>query len=107
MATVKLHRLDNKNHFLGINESGNKLHFDTDPPSGNGQGVGPMQAVAMAIGGCSGIDIVDILRKSRQDLQELDTTIDYEREGTPAVFSRIHVHYALGGELNPNKVRRP
>ena len=106
MEKVTLKRLDDKNHFLGTNESGKSLHFDTDPPSGNGQGVGPMQAVAMAIGGCSGIDIVDILRKGRQDLEGLDTTIEYEREGTPALFTKIHVHYALTGDLKPEKVRR-
>ena len=106
MAKVTLRRLDDKNHFLGTNESGNSLHFDTDPPEGNGQGVGPMQAVAMAIGGCSGIDIVDILRKGRQQLEGFDTTIEYEREGTPALFTRIHVHYALTGDLHPGKVRR-
>ena len=106
MATVTIRRLDDKNHFLGTNEAGNTLHFDTDPPSGNGQGVGPMQAVAMAIGGCSGIDIVDILRRSRQDLQDFDATIEYEREGTPALFTNIHVHYALSGNLDPTKVRR-
>ena len=106
MAKVTLRRLDDKNHFLGTNEAGNTLHFDTDPPSGNGQGVGPMQAVAMAIGGCSGIDIVDILRKSRQPLEDLDTTVEYERAGTPALFTRIHVHYALTGDLHADKVRR-
>ncbi len=106
MAKVTLKRLDDKNHFLGTNEAGNELHFDTDPPSGSGQGVGPMQAVAMAIGGCSGIDIVDILRKSRQNLQRFDCTIEYEREGTPALFTQIHVHYTLTGGLHPDKVRR-
>ena len=106
MAKVTLRRLDDKNHFLGTNESGNTLHFDTDPPEGNGQGVGPMQAVAMAIGGCSGIDIVDILRKGRQKLDGFDASIEYEREGTPALFTHIHVHYALTGDLHPGKVRR-
>ena len=106
MATVTIRRLDNRHHFLGTNESGSTLGFDTDPPGGVGQGVGPMQAVAMAIGGCSGIDIVDILTKGRQNLEGFEATIEYEREGTPAVFSRIHVHYVLTGDLQPEKVRR-
>ena len=106
MASVKLRRLDDKNHFVAANSAGNELHFDTGPPSGNGQGVGPMEAVAMAIGGCSGIDIVDILRKGRQTLEGFDTTIEYEREGLPALFTRIHVHYDLTGDITPAKVRR-
>ncbi len=85
------------------------MHFDTSPEEGGGgQGVGPMQAVAMALGGCSGIDIIMILRKQRQELQKFDTTITYERaeQETPSLFTQLHVHYEFEGELDPDKVLR-
>ena len=64
---ITLHRLDDAFHFLATNETGNEVHLDVSPEEGgSGQGAGPMQAVIMALGGCSGIDIVSILKKGRQ-----------------------------------------
>jgi len=109
MPKVTLSRVDDKFHFLGTNSAGNTLHLDTGPEEGgSGKGVGPMQAVAMALGGCSGIDVVIVLNKQRQDLQKFDTTITYERADhqTPALFTNLHVHYELEGNLDKDKVRR-
>ena len=106
---IQLKRLDNAFHFLATNEAGNEVHLDTGPEEGgSGQGAGPMQAVIMALGGCSGIDIVSILKKGRQDLRAFDTEIDYERSKTdvPALFTRIHVHYIFAGDLKAAIVRR-
>ena len=106
---VKLKRVDDKVHFVGTNAAGNSLHLDTGPEEGgNGQGVGPMQAVVMALGGCSGIDIVLILKKQREFPDSFDTTITYERDenSTPSLFTHLHVHYEFTGQLNPSKVRR-
>ncbi|MCY4159145.1 MAG: OsmC family protein [Bacteroidetes bacterium] len=109
MAKVTLQRLDDKFHFLAANSNGNTLHLDTGPEEGgSGQGVGPMQAVAMALGGCSGIDIVIVLKKQRQDLQKFDTIITYDRaeHETPSLFTKLHVHYEFEGQLDQDKVRR-
>lgn len=106
---VSLTRVDDKVHFVGTNATGNSLHLDTGPEEGgSGQGVGPMQAVIMALGGCSGIDIVAILKKQCEDLDRFDVTITYERDSdaTPALFTSIHVNYIFTGQLNPAKVRR-
>lgn len=106
---INLHRLDDAFHFLATNQAGNEVHLDVAPEEGGtGQGTGPMQILIMALGGCSGIDIVSILKKGRQDLQGFDVEIDYERaqDQTPALFTRIHAHYILTGNLDPDKVRR-
>ena len=106
---VSLKRVDDKVHFVGTNASGNSLHLDTGlEEGGSGQGVGPMQAVIMALGGCSGIDIVTILKKQHEDLEGFDVNISYERDqdSTPALFTQIHVNYVFTGKLNPAKVRR-
>ena len=106
---VHLHRVDDKFHFLAKNEAGNEVHLDTGPEEGgSGQGAGPMQTLIMALGGCSGIDIVSILKKGRANLEGFGAEIEYERaEGqTPSLFTRIHVHYMLTGDLRPLQVRR-
>ncbi len=109
MTEVTLQRLDDKFHFLATNSNGNTLHFDISPEEGGtGQGVGPMQAIAMALGGCSGIDIVIVLRKQRQDIQKFDAVITYDRaeHETPALFTKLHIHYEFEGDLDPDKVYR-
>ena len=108
MAKVTLQHLDDNFHFLATNSDGNTMHMDTSPEEGgSGQGVGPMQAVAMALGGCSGIDIVIILKKQRQELQKFNTVITYDRaeQETPSLFTRLHVHYEFEGNLDQKKVR--
>ncbi len=106
---VTLQRLDDAFHFLASNEAGHEVHLDTGPEEGgSGQGAGPMQAVIMALGGCSAIDIVLILKKGRQTIDRFDIEIEYERATgrPPALFTGIHVHYVLAGDLCVEKVRR-
>ncbi len=106
---IHLHRLDDAFHFLATNEAGNEVHLDvTEEEGGSGQGAGPMQSVIMALGGCSSIDIILILKKQRQDLRDFDVDIAYERakDQVPALFTRIHAHYVLTGDLDSARVRR-
>ena len=106
---VLLHNVDNKHHFVGTNAAGLQTHFDTPPEEGGaGNAPGPMQTVAMAMGACSGIDVVDILKKSRQSVETFSIEIDYERarDQSPAVFTKIHAHYIFEGDLDPEKVHR-
>lgn len=107
--TVKLTRTDDAYHFVGRNAAGREAHFDTGPEEGgSGAAPGPMQTVAMALGACSAIDVVSILKKSRQEITKFDIDVEYQRaEGEiPAVFTKVHVHYLLEGDLEPEKVQR-
>lgn len=106
---VTLDRIDSNFLFRGRNQEGIETLFDTSPKEGGtGTAPGPMQTVAMALGACSGIDVVSILRKARQEIDSFHVDIDYERaeDSTPAVFTSFHVHYALDGDLDPDRVRR-
>jgi putative redox protein len=106
---VHVRRVDDAFRMVGSNEAGNTLTMDTSPEhGGSGEGVGPMQMVAMALAGCSAIDIIEILRKARQNLEGFEAEVDAQRaEGqTPAVFTRLHVTYHLTGDLDPGKVQR-
>ncbi len=69
--------------------------------------VSPMEAVLMAAGGCSGIDIVSILEKMRQPLESLEITVSGQRrEEHPKSFHNILIHYILRGNLEAEKVQR-
>ena len=106
--TVNLHRLDNNFLFESTNDEGLTVTTDGSPDiGGQGKGMRPMQLVLAAVGSCSSIDIVLLLKKQRQDLQDLSVSITGERVDTePRVFTDIHVHYHLFGALDEKKVER-
>lgn len=67
---------------------------------GNRQGsaLGPMESVLLAVGACSSIDVVDILKKSRQDISDCSCELSAERaEEAPRIFTTIHAHYKVKG----------
>ena len=108
---MKIHvkRTDDAFHFVGTNDRGNIVHMDTsEEQGGTGQGAGPMQLLIMGMGGCSGIDIISILTKGRQTIESFEVDIEAEREqgAIPSLYKKIHAHYTLSGDLDPEKVKR-
>ena len=106
---VTLHRLDDAFHFEAKNAEGSVMHFDASPDiGGHNKGVRPMQALIMAMGGCSAIDIIMILKKQRQEITGFDMEIDAEREKgkEPALWETGHIIYKLDGKIEPEKAKR-
>ena len=62
----------------------------------------------LGLGGCTSIDVVSILKKSRQPIIDCVVEIEAERAPeVPRVFTRIHVHFIVSGRgLDPAKVAR-
>lgn len=99
---VTLKRINDSKHFEATNEAGHTIQL-----SGDGNAVGPMQSVLMAAAGCSTIDIVMILEKMRQPLEDIQVKIEGKRkEEIPRVFTDIHMHYVLKGDLKEEKVKK-
>ena len=65
-----------------------------------------MQLLAAGAGGCSSIDVIGILKKQRQNLVDIEVVVNAEREpdSVPSLFTSIHIHYILTGNLDKNKV---
>jgi putative redox protein len=106
---IELKRLDDAYHFEASNEDGNTVVMDGSVAiGGKGLGARPMQLLLMGIGGCSGIDIVSILKKQKQVITGFAISIDGEREVdvVPALFENIAVHFQLEGALDAAKVKR-
>jgi putative redox protein len=92
-----------------VNDTGNTIDMDGSPAiGGENKGFRPMQLLLAAIGGCSTIDIVSILRKQREPLEDIQITVNGEREPhvEPSLFRDIHVHFTLKGNLSEEKVRK-
>jgi putative redox protein len=85
--------------FDGIAENGNTVQFDADPA--HTQGPSPMEAVLMALCGCTSVDVVSILEKKRQPLTGLRVTATAtQAETAPRVFTHIKLTYAVKGKLS-------
>lgn len=110
MATSRYHieRLNDRFHFRATNEAGHAVEMDSGAGGLPPKAAGPMQLLIMAMGGCSGIDIIDILEKSRQPVETfaVDLTAEREKKDTYTEYTAIHAHYAFTGVLDPERVRR-
>jgi putative redox protein len=86
--------------FEGNTETGHQIIMDGAPRhGGQNEGARPMELLLLGMGGCTGFDVVGILKKARADLQTLKIQLEAERaEETPAVFTKIHVHFILAGK---------
>ena len=75
---------------------------------GHNKGVRPMQMLIMGLGGCSAIDVVLILKKQRQVIENFEISIDAEREKDkePALWENIEVHFKLKGQIDKEKAER-
>ena len=78
---LKSDRVSNDYGFEGKDASGHTVKMDSSPESGGHNfGIRPMQMLLMGLGGCSGIDIVSILKKQKQTVEGFRILIDGERE---------------------------
>jgi putative redox protein len=86
--------------FVGSNERGNKVVMEPGPKyDGSGQNPTPMDMVAMALGGCTGIDITLMMKKMRVGLKRLEIEIETKRRSEPPeYFEEIHLTYRMAGD---------
>ncbi len=75
------------------------VRMDARPESGGeGSGPTPMEALLIALAGCTGMDVAGILEKMRAPLQGLSISVTGERAQThPKVFTKIHIRYEAHG----------
>jgi putative redox protein len=95
--------------FTGETESGHALIMD-GPADFGGKNTGPrpMELLLTGLGGCTAFDVVMMLQKSRQDIQDCVVDIDATRaDSEPKVFTRIHIHFTVYGQnLSDKQVAR-
>ena len=106
---IDIARQNNAYHMLASNDESNTVSIDGSPEiGGEGKGMRPMQLILSGIGSCSAIDVISILKKQKQDLQDIkiEVTGDREEGKVPAVFTKIHLHFRVFGDLDEAKVAR-
>ncbi len=96
---VKL-KWDGEMRFVAETGKGVSVTMEPGPAhGGSGKYPTPMELVAMALGGCTGMDIVSILEKMRAGLTKLDIEIETKRrEEHPRYYEEINIVYVISGE---------
>ena len=95
--------------FEANTETGHAILMDGSPDvGGENRGPRPLETVLAGTGACSAIDVVLILKKSRQQVHDCYVELEADRATVdPKVFTRIHFHFVVTGrELDPTKVGR-
>jgi putative redox protein len=106
---ISLKRIDDAFHMEAKNENGCTIETDGSPSiGGKNQGMRPMQLLLAAAGSCSSIDIISILKKQKQNLEDIkiEVTAEREKDKVPSLFTDIHIHFMLKGDLAEEKVKR-
>jgi|SRR6185437_2196874 len=82
--------------FIGVSPSGHALLMET-----NGErsaATTPVELLLVAIGGCMGSDVVDILRKKREQVSDYRIEVRGKRRSDfPRSFEQIHLHHIVKG----------
>ncbi len=95
--------------FVATDSTGHSIVMDASKHvGGEGSGFSPLELLLAALGGCTGIDIVDVMRKQREDVEDLEIVVSGKRaKEPPRVYTRIHVNYRIKGKaIKEKKVQR-
>jgi len=91
--------------FSAISPSGHAMVFDADSTSNKAPT--PMETLLMALGACTAVDVVSILRKKRQKLESLEVLCSGERASEPPkVWIKLEIVFRLRGQLEEAAVQR-
>ena len=94
--------------FVGTASTGHKIVFGNSGADGQRPGPSAMELLLMGTGGCSAYDVISILEKGRQKIDDVEIEIEADRaDDHPKVFTRIHMHFIVKGrDLNPKRVEQ-
>ncbi len=106
---ITLDRVNENFHFQLKNDRGHIVNLDARPDfGGNDMGPSPMELILMGVAGCSGIDMISILKKQRQNITSFKAEVEGERVqvGDAKPFKDIYVVFFLEGPINEEKAAR-
>ncbi len=106
---ISLKRQNDAVHLLAKNEDGLTVNIDGSPNiGGEDKGVRPMQLLLMGLAGCSSMDVISILKKQKQDINDYDVIVEADRdtESTPSLFTNIRIEFIFTGKVDQKKAER-
>jgi putative redox protein len=95
--------------FVGETDSGHAVIMDGDTEvGGSNTGPRPMELLLLGIGGCSGMDIISILKKKKENVRDVDININGKKaEEYPKKFTDIDIEFIVRGkDLSDEAVKK-
>ncbi|MFN2236613.1 MAG: OsmC family protein [Anaerolineales bacterium] len=91
--------------FTGKNQTGGSIQIGT---IGQQIGVSPMELLLLGVAGCTGVDIIHILRKKRILLDQFEVRVRGKRaDDHPKIYTEIEIEYLLWAkDLSPKAVEQ-
>ncbi len=106
---VKINRINEAFHMLALGKTDVPINVDASPDIGGvDAGARPMELLLMSLGSCSAVDVILILKKQKQTIDDFKMSIEAERveNQIPSVFKSIIVCFKLTGAIDENKLKR-
>jgi putative redox protein len=90
--------------FIGVTPSGHAQVLETN--SERGSAASPMELLLIALGSCTGVDVISILKKKRQHVTDYRIEISGERRAQhPRAYTKMQVrHFLRGRNLSDSAV---
>lgn len=95
--------------FTGYSSNGFSIPLDAQKAAGgHDAGISPMELLLTALAGCTGMDVISILRKKQQQVTAFEVQVEGMRaDEHPKVFTEIWVKYIVTGQnIDPAAVER-
>ena len=95
--------------FVGDSSSGHAVVMDGEPSvGGHNTGPRPMELLLLGAGGCSGMDVISILKKKKQEVTGLEIRVKGKKaEDYPKKFTRITLEFIVKGrDISEEAVKR-
>lgn len=109
MAKVELELVHPPYGFDTIDELGNVVKMDTKPEmGGENYGGRPMQLLLNALAGCSSVDVINILKKQKQELSSFHVSVDGERvaQDDISLWKNIKMTFTISGKVTKDKAEK-
>ena len=109
MNIIEMDRKTGDFGFEAKDENGNTLHTDSSIENGGSNyGFRPMQLILSGLGSCSAIDMVSILKKQKQTVDDFKIKIIGEREKdkVPSLWKSVEVTFELYGNIDAEKEKK-
>jgi putative redox protein len=106
---ISVKRTNDNYRMEATNENGNQIVMDASKNIGGEEsGFRPTQLLLAAVGGCTAIDVIMILKKQRQEIESFEVEVDGEKEKVEeySLFRNIVLHYKLKGKIDRDKAER-
>jgi putative redox protein len=94
--------------FDGTANSGFTIRLGAGGQPGESEGTSPMELLGMSVAGCTAMDVIDILRKKRQDVTAFEVRVHGDRSAEhPRILTHMTVEYVVTGHhIEPEAVER-